>query len=116
MTEMVRTDIFPAVMSFERLVAGTIRAKDDIDVESPAENALLQRLNKLAEALYTRCEQLERAASAEAPEDCAARAAYYHDVVLQDMQSLRSVADELETLVGKKHWPFPSYGRLLYHQ
>jgi glutamine synthetase len=30
------------------------------------------------------------------------------------MQLLRSVVDELETLVGKKYWPFPTYGELLF--
>ena len=114
MTEMVRTDIFPAVMSFEQLIARTISAKEAIDLESPAEEKLVKRVAKLAKELYDRCEKLEQSASAEQPEDGAARAGYYHDVVLQDMQSLRAVADELETLVGKKHWPFPSYGRLLY--
>ena len=30
------------------------------------------------------------------------------------MQELRSVADEMETLVGDKYWPFPTYTDLLY--
>ncbi len=114
MTEMVRTDIFPAVMSFERLTAQTISAKEAVDLESPAEEKLLRRLSKLAAQLYERCEKLEQATAAEMSADIVEKAGYYHDVVLQDMQSLRAVADELETLVGKKHWPFPSYGRLLY--
>ena len=30
------------------------------------------------------------------------------------MQEMRAVADELETLLGKEYWPFPSYSDLLF--
>ena len=29
------------------------------------------------------------------------------------MQALRALADEAETLVDKRMWPFPGYGELL---
>ena len=31
-----------------------------------------------------------------------------------NMQQLRAVVDELETLVSKKYWTLPSYGELLF--
>ena len=30
------------------------------------------------------------------------------------MAKVREIADDLETLVDKKHWPFPTYGDLLF--
>ena len=114
MTEMVRTDILPAVIHFEKMLAETIGAKEALDIRSPAEETLLKRISELCGELFTRCEKLDAAVSEEMPEDPVQKAAYFRDVVFADMQSLRAVADELETLVGKKHWPFPSYGRLLY--
>ena len=30
------------------------------------------------------------------------------------MAALRQVCDETETLVGRKYWPFPTYGDLLF--
>jgi glutamine synthetase len=30
------------------------------------------------------------------------------------MGELRELADELELLVSRKHWPFPTYGDLLF--
>ena len=30
------------------------------------------------------------------------------------MQEMRLSADELETLLGKSYWPFPSYSDLLF--
>jgi len=114
MTEMVRTDILPAVIHFEKLLAETISAKEALDIQSPAEEKLLRRISELCGELFGRCEKLDEAILEDMPADPVARAGYFRDVVFADMQSLRAVADELETLVGKKHWPFPSYGRLLY--
>ena len=30
------------------------------------------------------------------------------------MNRLRSAADQLEMIVGKEYWPFPSYGDLIF--
>ena len=46
--------------------------------------------------------------------DALAAAVYEHDVVVPAMNALRDVADELETLVDEKAWPFPAYGDLLF--
>ena len=31
------------------------------------------------------------------------------------MNDVRAVADELETVVGKEYWPFPTYADLLFN-
>ena len=36
------------------------------------------------------------------------------DDVLPKMEALRSYVDEAEMLMPEKHWPFPSYGKLLF--
>ena len=38
----------------------------------------------------------------------------YHDEVMVAMNALRKPADELEKLVDKKYWPFPTYADLLF--
>ena len=38
----------------------------------------------------------------------------YHDEVMVAMTALRKPADELEKLVDKKYWPFPTYADLLF--
>ena len=43
-----------------------------------------------------------------------AQAFFYHDEVLSAMNSLRKPADELEKLVDKEYWPFPTYADLLF--
>ena len=41
-------------------------------------------------------------------------AMYYKDNVLAAMQELRAVADEMESNMSAKLWPYPSYGTLLF--
>ena len=41
---------------------------------------------------------------------CRARAA----LTGESPEALRAVADELETLVAREYWPFPTYGDLLF--
>ena len=43
-----------------------------------------------------------------------AQGIFYRDKIFAAMSELRLIVDELETLVAKKHWPFPKYAELLY--
>jgi glutamine synthetase len=84
-------------------------------VECLAEKQLLKRISRLCDTLYARCEDLSSAISADKiPADLVQRAKYYRETVLTLMNELREAADELETLVSKDYWPFPSYGRVMY--
>lgn len=48
-------------------------------------------------------------------EDVQEAANYYHDKVFTAMGELRATADEIETSVGEKYWPYPTYGQLLFY-
>lgn len=41
-------------------------------------------------------------------------AEFYRDNIKAQMQELRAIADELETIVNKEFWPFPTYADLLF--
>ena len=42
------------------------------------------------------------------------QAFFYHDRVVTAMTTLRKPADELEKLVDKDYWPFPTYADLMF--
>ena len=44
-----------------------------------------------------------------------ARLTYFHAVIFEDMTAARTLADELETLVERKAWPFPTYSDMLFY-
>jgi glutamine synthetase len=43
-----------------------------------------------------------------------ATAKFFRNEVFSAMQSLRAVADELETITPETIWPFPTYADLLF--
>ena len=47
-------------------------------------------------------------------DDMKERAMFYLNVVVPEMQALRTPADKLEMLCDKDLWPFPSYGDMLF--
>jgi len=51
---------------------------------------------------------------AEIIKDILKKAYHYKDSVLVKMSELRELIDEMELLVSRKHWPFPTYGDLLF--
>ena len=55
------------------------------------------------------------AAEAKGIGDIKKQANYYRDSVIPAMNELRAPADEIESLVGEKYWPYPTYGALLFY-
>lgn len=117
MLEMAKRDILPAVIAFSKELADTVSVKKSIgaDIDCFAEEELLKRVSLLSAELYRKTDELEKAVDcADKSAGAEALARYYKDSVLTAMNSLRAVADELETIVGEKYWPYPSYGKLLF--
>ncbi|MCL2366356.1 MAG: glutamine synthetase III [Oscillospiraceae bacterium] len=73
------------------------------------------RLSEISAALHQKVAELYGALSVvEDTQNSLDKARVYRDIVLPNMAQLRELADELELLVSRKHWPFPTYGDLLF--
>jgi len=118
MLDMTRKDILPAVYEYGKMLAEAAKANKDIgiDISSSGEVALAGKISKLSTILYKKAETLEKAliSAGDYHGDTASLANFCKDSILSEMQELRVIADELETLVGAKYWPFPAYGEILY--
>ena len=115
MLDMVKKDILPACLGYERELSDTALSKKQLGLACGAEEQLLGRLAPLTDCLYSRAVRLEgELIDAKNCADSKAQADYYKDVIFASMQELRAVADELEPLVAKDRWPFPTYGDLLF--
>lgn len=120
MIEMVRTDILPAVMAYGKEVAETINSKKAAfsTVACKTETVILEKISKLTDMVYDNnkklAEVLAEAESLERVIEVSDYAMFYKDKVIPAMSSLREVVDELETLVSKDYWPYPSYSRILF--
>ena len=114
--DMAKTEILPAVMKFAKDVCDIAASKKAVGVDPAVETEMAQKVNTLTIALSDKAKALSNAVvKAQEITDEFEKARYYHDEVFADMQSLRAVADELETIVGESYWPYPTYDELLFN-
>lgn len=117
MLDMVKRNIIPSVISYLKDLSETESIKKSLNanLNCELEENLIGVISNLAASLYKNMEDLDNSVlEAKNQETTLTTAKYYRETVFVNMQLLRSVVDELETLVGKKYWPFPTYGELLF--
>ena len=114
--DMAKTEILPAVMRFGKDIADIAASKKAVGIEPSVELDIAKKVNELTVALNEKAYTLTNAiVKAQGIDDAEKMARFYHDEVFADMQSLRAVADELETIVGEEYWPYPTYDELLFN-
>ena len=114
--DIARRMILPAAIAYMGEVAAAYQARIAVlpDLPAAAGPALLKRLSGHIDRLYRAIEALETALHE--GEDLAGmlpKAQFTRDAILPAMSAVRAEADALETLVGAKHWPLPTYQELL---
>jgi len=117
MVDMVKGEIIPACLDYQSELANLlIQKKACGNYDNSLEAGLLEKISKLSADLLKKLGVLEKAISdsKEEHESLIAHASFYRDKVFTAISDLRLVVDELETLVARKHWPFPTYAELLY--
>ena len=118
MIDMATHDIIPAVNRYTKELADGIVAKAQAglaEMASSVEKSLADKLCSLNRDTYRITHDLKIAETKAAGEaDHEKRAELYRDTVIPLMQKLRMAVDEMETLTDTEHWPFPTYGEMLF--
>lgn len=117
MLEMVKKDIIPAICNYSKdLTEGALAKKNlSSDIDVSLETSLVSKISSLSACLSKKTAELDKVLlDAKDIEDSEELAKFYHDTVLSQMNEVRAIADELETIVGKGYWPFPTYTDLLF--
>ncbi len=112
--DMVQRQILPAVSSYTASLCDTVLSKKAVGASCMAETKLIETLSRSTDALYEKCEKL-KADLAAVPEESCARASYFGECIIADMESLRADADLLEQLTDKSYWPYPTYSDILFY-
>ena len=116
MIDMAKKDILPAVSSYVRKLSETAKLAKECGADPAYETDLVKKLTVLEKEAYDNLQKLEDiTVKASGIEDMKEASAFYHDEVLTAMGMLRAPADQLETLVGEKYWPYPTYGKMLFY-
>ena len=116
MAQIVSKQIIPAAVAYSATLADSAVKKKALGVDAVAETALAAKITGLTDAAYASLNKLNDAIVAARDVVGALDAAKnYHDSVFMAMQELRLSCDELETVVAREYWPFPTYGDLMYY-
>ena len=117
MVELVKKEILPAIIAYTRELSAAALDKRSLsaEIDISVELDTVRRLSSLAACIKTDAEKLESAlVEVRTHPTAVEQASFCRATVFVAMQELRTVVDEAETLVSAKHWPFPTYGELLY--
>lgn len=115
MIDMARKQFIPAVISYTKTLADTVRSVRDVGVDASVQSETLEEVSVLLKRAKQALSTLEEAvAGAAAYTDEAAKAGFFHETVVPAMDELRRPIDSLEMIVDKEAWPMPSYGDLIF--
>lgn len=117
MVDMIKKDILPAACSYMKDISKEAINKKQLcaDICCELEETLLKKLSSLTSDLYKKMLVLEETVVPEKEfKDVLEQAKYYRNTVFAEMEATRVIADEIESLVGAKYWPYPTYGDLLF--
>ena len=114
--DMVECQFLSSLMKYTDQLITSIKGKQSVAaLPCKAETSLLTKLSLAYDELYTLTEKLkEDTLTAEKMEEPLETARFYHDTILPDMDEIRKVADEAETLLPDELLPYPAYEQLLF--
>jgi len=116
MTDMINHDILPAAVKYSKVLSDGAAAKKAISsrLSICMEEKLLYSLSDLTDELYEvgiilsdRVDQVRKIKTSEEG------ALFCRDQILPAMHRARVAADEIEKIVGREYWCYPTYGDLM---
>ena len=117
MYKLIKKNVLQVAASYAGELSGAALAKAAFlpEADCTYERDTVGRLSEIAAGLHKKVTELYGGISeAEEKPDALGKAQFFRGAVLPKMAELRELADELELIVSRKHWPFPTYGDLLY--
>ncbi|MBO5224330.1 MAG: glutamine synthetase III [Clostridia bacterium] len=115
MIEMTNKEILPSCMEYMRMLSDEISKKASICIPALTETDLLKKISVLVDKAYDTVKILELATDrVGANKNAHTASVNYRTAIFPTMNELRKYCDELEKIVGKKYWPFPTYSDLLF--
>jgi glutamine synthetase len=118
MLDMVKRNILPTAIKFTTKLAESINTikSTGVAVDMSAQSDLLVKVSSLSANISKNVAKLETAvANAAAKEEIYAEAEAYRFDVFEEMNTLRTFVDELETIVDAEMWPYPTYTDIIFN-
>jgi len=115
--EMVRKDFTTGLVRYMKDVTTEALKKRDLLPGSKCsyESDILKTLDETSEQILRAMEALAAdTAKAERIEDILEQAKYYHEIILTEMDELRSWTDRAEAIIPDEYLPYPTYEKMLF--
>ena len=116
MIEMAKRDIIPAVSDFVATLCQNVAAKQAVCDKIPfkTEKDLIEKLAKLNDLTSAAVAKLEKDLKGVDKHDVRPASQAMAHTVIPDMDDVRKLVDEMETLTSSDYWPYPTYFDILY--
>ena len=116
MIDMVQHLILNAASHYAACLCQTIVRKREAipGISMRVEEALAESIAHLNDQLLAETAALKSAVELAPTQTGADTLRYYHDTILSRMNTVRAIADQLETLTASEFWPYPTYIDLLF--
>ena len=117
LVSMIKKYVIPGCSKYVTKLTSAVSAKKSLnsDLDYSMELGLATKLSGLSAKLYQSLQELEERLSSAHKSSALNTAKYYHEVILTDMEYLRSIIDEIEANMSKEDWPIPTYGDLEFY-
>lgn len=116
MVEMAKRDVIPAVSDFIAELCQNVSSKLAVCEKIPCntEKELITRLSELNDGATAAVHKLEKDLAAVDKKDVKTSSQAMAHVIIPDMEEVRKLVDEMETLTSSDYWPYPTYFDILY--
>ena len=110
-------EIYPACVKYASAVADNISKLRSVSssVNTHSQEEILEKVNSLSNDLYSECRILDITIKEAQSLSGSLQSHYYRTDVLPRMEEVRRISDELELVVGREYWPFPTYSDILFY-
>lgn len=117
LVSMIKKYVIPSCSKYVTKLTNAVSAKKSLnsDLDYSMELGLATKLSGLSAKLYQSLQELEERLSSAHKSSALNTAKYYREVILTDMEYLRSIIDEIEANMSKEDWPIPTYGDLEFY-
>ncbi len=115
MIDIVKKEIVASSFAYQGELMTLLSSKTANGIDAEAERNTVNKLTSLTTSLLEGVDTLEDAVvDAKNVDDTLRLAQYFENTVFAKTNELRPLVDELETLIPKKYWNFPTYAEILY--
>lgn len=118
LADMAGHQFLPALLtSTEALIDAASKKKAISDkISIKAETAVIEKMSEEYEGIYDLLEKLKAdTIKAEEMGESLELAKFYQETIVDDMESLRAIADEAEQYIPDKYMPYPTYADMLFY-